>query len=80
MNDKRTALVTGANKGIGYETARQLGKHGLTVLVGARDEQRGAAAVAKLRSEGIDARFVAVDVTDAASVAAAARMASTSNA
>ena len=73
MNDKRTALVTGANKGIGFETARQLGKQGMTVLVGARDEVRGARAVDTLRAENIDARFVALDVTDAASVAEAAR-------
>jgi NAD(P)-dependent dehydrogenase (short-subunit alcohol dehydrogenase family) len=73
MNDRRTALITGANKGIGLETARQLGKRGMTVLVGARDEERGVRAVATLRGEAIDARFVALDVTDAASVAEAAR-------
>src|SRR5262245_10744599 len=72
MNDKRTALVTGANKGIGFETARQLGKQGMTVLIGARDEVRGARAVDTLRAENIDARFVALDVTDVASAAEAA--------
>ncbi|MQY24588.1 SDR family oxidoreductase [Nocardia aurantia] len=68
----RTALITGANKGIGYEIARQLAEHGFTVLVGARDPKRGETAVAKLRAGGADARFVPLDVTDAQSVAAAA--------
>ncbi|MFE3546818.1 SDR family oxidoreductase [Nocardia sp. NPDC059177] len=67
-----TALITGANKGIGYETARALAARGITVLVGARDPGRGAAAVAKLRAEGADAAEVQLDVTDAASIATAA--------
>jgi NAD(P)-dependent dehydrogenase (short-subunit alcohol dehydrogenase family) len=66
------ALVTGANKGIGLATARQLGARGMTVLVGARDTARGREAADKLRAEGTDARFVPLEVTDAASVAAAA--------
>ncbi|ADP79379.1 SDR family oxidoreductase [Pseudofrankia inefficax] len=66
------ALITGANKGIGFETARQLGERGLTVLVGARDEGRGEAAVAALTAEGLDARAVRLDVTDEESVKAAA--------
>lgn len=44
----KTVFITGANKGIGFETAKQLGANGWTVLVGARDEQRGQAAVAQL--------------------------------
>ena len=68
MNGKRTALITGANKGIGLETARQLGQRGMTVLVGARDHERGTRAVETLRSEGLDARLIDLDVTDAASI------------
>jgi NAD(P)-dependent dehydrogenase (short-subunit alcohol dehydrogenase family) len=58
------ALISGANKGIGYEIARGLGAKKITVLVGARDAARGDAAVAKLKAEGVDARFVKLDVTD----------------
>jgi len=68
------ALVTGANKGIGREIARQLGGLGVTVWLGARDEVRGRAAEAELREGGADARFVQLDVTDPASVAAAAEV------
>ena len=72
-SDKLVALITGANKGIGYEVARQLGRdHGMTVLIGARDEGRGRVAADKLVAEGIDARPVRLDVTDPASVEAAA--------
>jgi NAD(P)-dependent dehydrogenase (short-subunit alcohol dehydrogenase family) len=93
------ALVTGANKGIGFETARQLGARGVTVLAGARDEARGIAAERALRDslqgalrsrlggdlggglgglrelgglrglgDGVDVRFVPLDVTDVTSV------------
>jgi len=68
----RVALVTGANKGIGFETARQLGEAGLTVLLGVRDPDRGGAAVHALRDLGLAATPVPLDVTDEASVAAAA--------
>ena len=61
-----TTFITGANKGLGHETARRLLALGHTVIVGARDEERGAAAAAEL-----GARFVRIDVTDEASVAAA---------
>lgn len=71
--EKKVALITGANQGIGLETARQLGKLDITVLVGARDEKRGAEAVAKLQAEGVDAQFLDVDMNDAATFANAAR-------
>ncbi|RMI28314.1 SDR family oxidoreductase [Nocardia stercoris] len=66
------ALITGANKGIGYETARALGARGITVLVGARDPEAGQRAAEELKHDGIDARAVQLDVTDADSVARAA--------
>ncbi|WP_405988541.1 SDR family NAD(P)-dependent oxidoreductase [Streptomyces sp. NBC_00986] len=62
-----TTFITGANKGLGHETARRLLALGHTVIVGARDEGRGAEAGAEL-----GARFVRIDVTDDASVTAAA--------
>ncbi|MFL6078002.1 MAG: SDR family NAD(P)-dependent oxidoreductase [Mycobacteriales bacterium] len=65
------ALVTGANKGIGKEIARQLAERGLTVLLGARDEGRGKAAAAELAGAG-DVRYLPLDVADDASVRAAA--------
>lgn len=72
MNNKRIALITGANKGIGFEIARQLGKdHGMTVLLGARDETRGREAAEKLTALGVDARPIRLDVTKPASVEAA---------
>jgi len=73
MTSEKIALITGANKGIGFETARQLGALGMTVLIGVRDQARGEAAEAALRSEGIDAHAVRLDVTDDASVQEAAK-------
>jgi NAD(P)-dependent dehydrogenase (short-subunit alcohol dehydrogenase family) len=61
---KKIALITGANKGIGFEIARQLAKLGHKVLIGARDPQRGEAAAKTLQAEGLDAIFLQIDVTD----------------
>ena len=74
MSEKTIALVTGANKGIGYEIAAGLGALGWSVGVGVRDEERGAQAVAKLRAGGVDAFVVPLDVTSGASVAGAVRL------
>jgi NAD(P)-dependent dehydrogenase (short-subunit alcohol dehydrogenase family) len=68
----KIALITGANKGIGFEVARQLGTEGITVLVGARDPQLGEGAAAKLKTEGVDAHFIELDVTKPESIAKAA--------
>lgn len=68
----RTALVTGANKGIGYAIAAQLADAGLVVYLGARDTDRGRRATDALAGEGRVVRFVPLDVTDQASVDAAA--------
>lgn len=73
MNDHKIALITGANKGIGLEIARQLGMQGIAVLIGARDENRGREAAQKLQPENIDARPVRLDVTDQSTIDAAAQ-------
>ncbi|WP_369801775.1 SDR family oxidoreductase [Nocardia sp. BMG51109] len=72
MNDTKTALVTGANKGIGFAIAQGLGAIGFTVAVGARDDARREEAVRRLRAAGADAFGVALDVTSDDSVTAAA--------
>jgi NAD(P)-dependent dehydrogenase (short-subunit alcohol dehydrogenase family) len=74
MSEQTIALVTGANKGIGYEIAAGLGALGWSIGVGARDDQRRQAAVERLRAAGVDAFGVPLDVTDDASVTAAARL------
>ena len=70
MTTKTVALITGANKGLGLEIARQLGKQGFVVVLGARDQAKGAAAVAELRKQDIDAHAVKLDVSDKDEVAA----------
>jgi NAD(P)-dependent dehydrogenase (short-subunit alcohol dehydrogenase family) len=74
MSERTIALVTGANKGIGYAIAAGLGALGWSVGVGARDESRREAAVDKLRAGGVDAFGVPLDVTDDASATAAAQL------
>ena len=69
----KIALITGANRGLGFETARQLGREGITTIVAARDAEKGAQAVERLCDEGIDAHAVELDVTSGASVRAAAQ-------
>lgn len=69
---ERVALVTGANKGLGLEVARQLGVRGVVVLLGARDERRGRAAATSLTAQGLPVTPLRIDVTDGASIADAA--------
>ncbi|MHB8809331.1 MAG: SDR family oxidoreductase [Desulfobulbaceae bacterium] len=69
MTEQKIALVTGANKGIGFETSRQLARLGIKVLMGARDEERGKTAAAKLLAEGLDVEAVLLDVTDSGQIA-----------
>jgi len=71
--DKRLALVTGANRGIGYEICRQLARKGLRVVLTSRDPETGREARKKLAKEGLDVLHHQLDVTDQASVAAIAR-------
>jgi NAD(P)-dependent dehydrogenase (short-subunit alcohol dehydrogenase family) len=68
----KVALVTGANRGLGLEIARQLGQAGVRALVAARDPQKGEQAAAELVAEGLDADTVVLDVESAGSVEAAA--------
>jgi NAD(P)-dependent dehydrogenase (short-subunit alcohol dehydrogenase family) len=68
----KTALITGANKGIGFEVARQLGNAGFSVLLGARNLTLGEQAAASLRAEEIDVRAVEIDITRPETIAAAA--------
>jgi NAD(P)-dependent dehydrogenase (short-subunit alcohol dehydrogenase family) len=72
MQKERIALVTGANKGIGLEIARQLAQAGVHVIIGARDNERGRAAVEDLASQKLIAQYIRLDLDDLASVEAAA--------
>lgn len=64
MSTKKIALITGANRGIGFETARQLSKQGIKVLIGARSEEKGKEAESTLKNEGLDAEYITLDVND----------------
>ena len=68
-----TALVTGGNRGIGFEACRQLAGAGLRVVLTARDPGKGEEAAKALRAEGLPVSFEKLDVTDGGSVAACAR-------
>ncbi len=70
---RKIAVVTGANRGIGFETCRQLARHGMTVILAARDEARGRAAAQRLKDEGLAVDFGRLDVTDDESVREFAR-------
>jgi NAD(P)-dependent dehydrogenase (short-subunit alcohol dehydrogenase family) len=72
VSGERIALITGANKGLGLEIARQLGELGVVVLLGARDEVRGKQAADSLAAAGITVEPLRLDVTDEATIAAAA--------
>jgi NAD(P)-dependent dehydrogenase (short-subunit alcohol dehydrogenase family) len=69
---EKVVLVTGGNRGIGREVVRQLARRGFRVLIGARDEASGRQAADEARAEGGEAAFLALDVSDSASVRAAA--------
>jgi NAD(P)-dependent dehydrogenase (short-subunit alcohol dehydrogenase family) len=68
---KRVALVTGANRGIGFEIAKKLAAQKITVLIGARDQENGVKAQELLRQHELDVHFILVDVTDVMSIQAA---------
>ncbi|PSJ59655.1 SDR family oxidoreductase [Pseudaminobacter soli (ex Li et al. 2025)] len=74
MTTQKVALVTGANKGIGFEIARQLAQYGITVLLGARDLARGQQAVASLVSAGLDVEAIEIDLNDEKTIEVAAQV------
>ncbi len=65
---KKIALVTGANRGIGFETCRQLSQLGLTVLLTSRDNKKGEAATKQLTDKGLDVVYCQLDVSDKDSI------------
>lgn len=69
---KKIALITGANKGIGFEVSRQVAKAGVRVLLGARNAELGQKAAETLRAEGLDVQFLPINVTDHESIQKAA--------
>ncbi|MET4082678.1 NAD(P)-dependent dehydrogenase (short-subunit alcohol dehydrogenase family) [Pedobacter sp. UYP30] len=72
METSKIAFITGANRGLGLEIGRQLGKLKIKVLLGARNEESGREAASQLKTEGIDAEFIPIDVTDNKSIENAA--------
>jgi NAD(P)-dependent dehydrogenase (short-subunit alcohol dehydrogenase family) len=73
-DDKTSVLITGANKGLGFEAARRLGEQGWTIFLGSRDHGRGRTAAGKLAADGVDVIMVPLDVTSDDSVADAVRL------
>lgn len=69
---RKTAVITGANKGIGFEVARQLAEAGWTVFAAARNEELGVQAAGKLATEGLDVHFIHIDLNQTETIAAAA--------
>ncbi len=67
----KVALVTGANKGLGFEMSRQLAQHGLTVLIAARRLEAAEEAVAKLKDKGLKAEAIALNISDSAQIQSA---------
>lgn len=67
----KVTLITGANKGLGFGLARKLGKQGITVLIAARNEEKGQEAVDRLQLEDINAHFIKLDVGDRSSIESA---------
>ena len=72
MTRATTSLVTGANRGLGFEVSRQLGRLGHRVLMGIRDPAKGERAVAELRAEGLDVHLLVLDMGSATSIEQAA--------
>jgi NAD(P)-dependent dehydrogenase (short-subunit alcohol dehydrogenase family) len=73
MSNNTITLITGANKGIGFETARRLGQQGIHIIIGARDKARGEEAAQRLAALDVQATFVELDVTDEMSISRAAQ-------
>jgi NAD(P)-dependent dehydrogenase (short-subunit alcohol dehydrogenase family) len=65
---EQIAVVTGANRGLGFETSRQLARQGIHVIMTSRDELKGQAAVEQLRAEGLTVSYHPLDVTDSSSI------------
>lgn len=74
ISKKKIALITGANKGIGFEIANQLGQKGFHVVISARDADRGIAAAELLNQQGVEASFLQMDVSDSHNITNAARL------
>jgi NAD(P)-dependent dehydrogenase (short-subunit alcohol dehydrogenase family) len=72
-HDGRVALVTGANRGLGFAISQRLAEHGITVILGARDSKKGAQACYRLKRRGLDAHFEMLDVASEKSIRTAVK-------